>query len=288
MVEIFRNLSERTANVYATILASAGVAYKFEKSGVGWRITVRAMDVEKALKTIGQYHEENQYEELTEETILSTYSKTWAGIYTAVVLAMVHILVYSVPDSRTVIEHYGSSASDIIEGEQYRTITSLLLHGDFMHLMGNMLGMALFGTGVCSIAGWGVGLFIILFTGGIGNLLNAYFYQTAHLSIGASTAVFGCIGFLSAYQFMVKIGIPGQKLRAWISIAAGVALLGILGSSEHTDIMAHFFGFGAGGILGIFYQRFIPKRMPSVYQYACFIFVLVLLGVPWLIGPWGM
>ena len=105
-----------------------------------------------------------------------------------------------------IIKHYGSSASQIIDGEHYRTITALFLHGDVLHLIGNMAGIALFGTAVCSITGWGVGWLMILFTGSIGNLLNAYFYQAGHRSIGASTAVFGCIGFLSACQFMVKMG----------------------------------------------------------------------------------
>ncbi len=285
MTEIFQNLSEKSVNSYVTVLASAGIVYHLEKSVSGWHIHVRAMDVERALTTIAQYHEENRDAGRREHGGLSMYSKTFAGLYVAIALAVVHGLVNASGDNRRIIESYGSSASGIIQGEHYRTLTSLFLHGDVMHLFGNMLGIALFGTGVCSIVGWGAGLLIILLTGGFGNLVNAYFYETAHLSIGASTAVFGCIGFLSAYQFMVKIKIPGQTLRAWISMAAGIALLGILGSSEHTDIMAHFFGFSAGGVLGGLYRRFIPKSIPSVYQYVCFVIVFLMLSISFF---WGV
>ena len=147
-----------------------------------------------------------------------------------------------------------------------------------------MAGIALFGTAVCSITGWGAGWLIILITGSIGNLLNAYFYQTGHLSIGASTAVFGSIGFLSACQFVVKIRMPGQKLRAWISIAAGLALLGILGSSEFTDITAHFFGFLVGVFLGIFYRAYITYPIPLIYQVICIVMALGLSTGAWIVG----
>ncbi len=287
MTEIFHNLSEKTADIYMTVLAAAGIVCRTGKSESGWHIYVRTMDVEKALKSIALYHAENRDVETEQHNVPKNLSHTTnlAGFYAAFVLAAVHVFVNTVADKRTVVENYGSSASGIIRGEQYRTITALLLHGDFLHLMGNMLGITLFGTAVCSITGWGVGLLIIVFTGSIGNLINAYFYQTAHLSIGASTSVFGCIGFLSAYQFMDKIRLPGQKLKAWMTIGAGFALLAILGSSEYTDIMAHFFGFAAGIILGLLYRSIIPSIIPSIYQYVCLIILLGLLCVPWIAGP---
>ncbi len=285
MLVIFKNLPEKIVNTYVTVLAASGIIYTVGKADSGWDISIQAQDEQKAFNAIEQYIEENQHGNLSDNELPFNYYKTRTGLLVALILLIFHVAVIMIFDSRVVIRNYGSSASHVIEGEHYRTVTSLFLHGDVLHLVGNMLGIALFGTAVCSIAGWGAGWLIIFFTGMFGNLINAYFYQTGHLSIGASTAVFGSIGFLSAYQFMEKIRMPGQKFRAWVSIAGGIALLGILGSSEFTDIMAHFFGFAVGIIIGSFYRSLLYHPISSAYQRLCLIIVLGLLIIPWIIGP---
>lgn len=66
-------------------------------------------------------------------------------------------------------------------------------------------------------------------------------------------------------------------MRAWLPLAGGLALLGFLGSSAHTDITAHLFGFLAGAVLGLFYTlRFKGKATIVRQRYGAVIFWAIL------------
>ena len=111
---------------------------------------------------------------------------------------------------------YQNSISHILNGELYRSITSLMLHANSLHILGNMVGISIFCTSVCSIKGLGVGWFMILVTGIAGNLINAFLHMGGHISIGASTSIFGAIGILSSYPLVKKLQTPGQRAKAYL------------------------------------------------------------------------
>ncbi|MFC1817426.1 rhomboid family intramembrane serine protease [Thermodesulfobacteriota bacterium] len=169
----------------------------------------------------------------------------------------------------------------ILDGQYYRTATALMLHANGLHLAGNLLGIALFGTAVCSVTGWGVGGLMILMSGIAGNFVNAALYRTGHISIGASTAVFGAVGFLAAHQFFKKVSLPGQHIKAWLPLGGGLALLGLLGSGQHVDLTAHLFGFGSGIVFGLGYGLLIKHPASTRYQIASFLSVVSILTVAW-------
>jgi len=157
-----------------------------------------------------------------------------------------------------------------------------MLHADTLHLAGNIIGIAIFGTAVCTITGWGAGWLMILTTGLVGNLLNAILYQTDHLSIGASTAIFGAIGILAAYQFFRKLRLPGQRIRAWLPLAGGIALLGSLGSGEFVDLTAHLFGFIVGIVIGSIYAILVKKPVSRSIQVCCLLVTLSVIAMSWI------
>jgi len=193
-----------------------------------------------------------------------------------------HVAIATGDKSDLFVRTYGSSAFYILHGELYRSVTSLMLHAGPLHLMGNIAGIAIFGTAVCTIMGWGVGWFMILATGIVGNLTNALLYTSGHISVGASTAVFGAIGILSASQFFKKFKQSGQKIKAFLPLSCGLALLGILGSGEHSDLMAHLFGFLAGIVLGSLYSIFVKEPKTKGYQAGSLLLTLCLLAMAWL------
>jgi rhomboid protease GluP len=129
--------------------------------------------------------------------------------------------------------------------------------------------------------GWGVGWAVMLTSGMLGNLANAYFYQTGHLSIGASTTVFGAVGVLSAYQFIKKINLRGERYQAFLPIAAGMALLAFLGAARQTDIMGHLFGFLSGLVLGMMYCLFVKQSLRWPYQIGALTLVVTVLAGAW-------
>jgi membrane associated rhomboid family serine protease len=126
---------------------------------------------------------------------------------------------------------------------------------------------------------------MVLVSGVAGNLTNAYMYESAHVSIGASTAVFGAIGILAGYQGFKPKRIPKKMKTVWVPLACGLALLGLLGSGgEQTDIMAHLFGFFYGILLGSVYGLFIKNPLASGFQWLSVACVIAIGFFSWSAG----
>ncbi len=169
-------------------------------------------NVEQAGKILAQFYSENssadRYPSESELhpplPALNRRGKT-AAVMASLMLCLIHAATIYHDNHHQAVLDYGASALYILQGEYYRTITALMLHSDIEHLAGNVAGLLFLGIPLCSIMGAGRGLFLILLSGVAGNLLNAYMYRHAHLSIGASTAVMGAVGILAAWQLRKKI-----------------------------------------------------------------------------------
>ena len=99
--------------------------------------------------------------------------------------------------------------------------------------------------------------------------------------------LFGAVGILSGYQFIRRVkrfGTSGWKKSAWLPLVCGIALLAFLGAGDYTDIMAHFFGFVSGLLLGTGYAAFIRRPPASVFQYTSIIIAFSVLALSWIQG----
>jgi membrane associated rhomboid family serine protease len=285
MEKLFSNLDSEQADLCVLILSASGIACKPGREEAGWGVWVRAEDHPTAIEKISQYFRENPERPPPPAPPPLGTHRTWTGIGAALLPAIFHGAAAWHGVSRTLVNRFGAVSDRIMEGEVYRTVTALMLHSGAVHLMGNMVGIALFGTAVCGVTRPGIGWLMILLTGALGNLANAALQHPGHRSIGASTAVFGAIGLLSAFQFWQKYRRPGHRLKAWLPLAAGLALLGLLGSSgERTDLMAHLFGLLAGLLLGTPYILFIHRPLPDRYQKAAWCITGGILILAWLQG----
>jgi membrane associated rhomboid family serine protease len=158
------------------------------------------------------------------------------------------------------IERGGADADRILHGELWRTVTALTLHADVVHAVSNAAAAALFLGMVSSLLGLGPGCALVLLAGAGGNLANAVLQGSPHVSIGASTAVFGAVGLLSGLTMATHRRKPSSRRRAWLPIAAALALLGMLGSGgARVDIWAHLCGLSVGAVLGIAVGRAAPR-----------------------------
>jgi len=270
------------------VLAAAMIPHRAARGSGGWELWVDDADHPRAVQAIEAYlRDEREADEEAPPPPPPPLVKNLSGIWIGLGLMVAHLAAVRSADPRALIKAFGASADAILSGELYRTVTALTLHGSAGHVASNMVGMAVFGTAVCSITGRGVGWALILLSGAAGNLLNAHFYETGHLSVGASTAVFGAIGVLAGQQFVTKIRQHGQRLRAWLPLGGGLALLGFLGSSQFTDIAAHMFGFAAGLLFGAVYGLLVHRIPSRPIQVATGAGAALVLALAWL-GAWTL
>jgi membrane associated rhomboid family serine protease len=181
-------------------------------------------------------------------------------------------------------ERGGADAAAILSGEPWRAVTALTLHADLAHALGNALACALFVTAVGRLWGPGAGAALVLAAGIGGNLLNAAYHGAHHVSVGASTALFGAIGVLAGMQFVRRRRLRADRARAWIPLAGGLGLLAMLGTGARADLFAHLFGLLAGTLLGIAGALGIRRPPGATAQWLCGAGALAALTGAWLLA----
>lgn len=251
MIPVITGLSRDESDVYCLVLASQSIDCQQQITTAGVDIRVPEHHFHDALNAIQLYMDENRNAAHTAHTFTERFHRTYSGVFVAGMMFFIHAKLPTGSYRDSINDTFGSSASHVLDGEWYRLATALFLHGDDMHLAGNMGGILLFGTSVASITGVGLGWFLILVSGILGNGLNALLFQNNHLSIGSSTAIFGAVGILAGIRFLRIIQDKGFHISSILPLGAGFALLGLLGSSSHSDITAHLFGYLSGLVLGV-------------------------------------
>jgi rhomboid protease GluP len=281
MLTLFNRLSKEDVETFGLVLLSHGIVHQAVRREDGWELRIDPAQAGEAQRLIEQYQVENLSENAGPEDVYLDYRGSLAGVWGALLLAIVHIYVYTFSDAFFLKSTLAASAGRILGGDWYRAATALLLHADIVHLLGNMAGIAILGSAVCSIMGWGVGWLTILSSGIAGNALNAVVYKAGHSSIGASTAVFGALGILTAWQVLRRVNRPGRRLKALMPLGAGLALLGFMGSSVHTDVLAHLFGFLSGITIGGLYGATVRERLGIGFQAPALALVAIILLRAW-------
>jgi rhomboid protease GluP len=157
-----------------------------------------------------------------------------------------------------------SSLSLVRDGEWWRPFTSLFLHADTGHLLGNVFIGGIFCLMVAQSVGAFRGWLLILAGGTLGNALNAWLhFPAAFSSIGASTATFAAVGLLVAGGCVNawKAGSPREFRPLLLPLFVGTVLLGMFGAGGgNTDVSGHVLGTGAGFLLGFVTMAFPKKK----------------------------
>jgi rhomboid protease GluP len=200
------------------------------------------------------------------------YGDSLAGVAVGLVI-LVFSLRTGLGPAGPVFERGSADAVRMLHGEWWRAVTALTLHADLAHVAANAVAMVVFLGAVARRLGPALATWTALAAGVAGNVLTAAVLPGGHVSIGASTAVFGALGTLSALQ------VPRRS--AWLTLGAGVALLGLLGTSARADLVAHLLGFSAGVAEGLALRRLAPPRR-SLLQPA----IALLAALPIVLAWW--
>lgn len=168
---------------------------------------------------------------------------------------------------------YGAIPVNITQGKDWYTLlTSLFIHGGWMHLLGNMVFLWVFADNIEATIGNVSFLFFYLLGGVAASALQIYMAPHSQIpGIGASGAVAAALGaYLVMYPnsrirtlvIFFFIRIPAFLfLGIWIvqQFVSGIGTLHTLGLQGGVAWWAHIGGFGFGLIAGLFF-RFVLKR----------------------------
>lgn len=165
-------------------------------------------------------------------------------------LAAVSMSPLHIP-SELLIRAGGNFAVRVQDGEAWRLLTALFLHGGLLHVGLNMFALYQVGQVVERLFGRAGFAVVYLGAGLLGNLASLWWRQGA-VSVGASGAIFGVYGALLAYLTIQRGSVPVEVFREMrsgtlgflgYSLFAGFAIAGV-------DNAAHLGGLLGGLILG--------------------------------------
>jgi membrane associated rhomboid family serine protease len=183
------------------------------------------------------------------------------------------------PDTDAVTAAWGvtptaiTSASVVAPWHAYATLfTGMFLHGGWLHLLGNMIYLQVFGDDIEEALGRGRFLFFYLLCG----LFAALAYVASNASssepmVGASGAISGVLAAYLMLKPCAKVTVllfwrPVRLQAMWvIGLWVGLQLFGIVAASTDDEVAysAHFGGLIAGAVL------FLLLRPSGVGLFEC-------------------
>jgi len=282
-------LGKRQLRNWSLVLQSRRIPHRTEQTERGWQLLVPAACYADACRELSGYEELNRNWPPPLPAPHPQLENTASTLWVLITLGLFHVVTQQRLDlfGHFPVDWYAlgnADAGKIVHGEWWRLVTALTLHSGGIHLAGNIVVGGIFINRLCRDLGAGLGWVLVLFSGLLGNLANAFVQAPNHQSIGASTAVFGAVGLLATinmlrYRFHLS--------RRWpLPVAAALGLLALLGAGgENTDLGAHLFGFGFGIGLGLLTGHLVSRSGPlsvgvnRVLGFASFCILLLCWGL---------
>jgi rhomboid protease GluP len=134
----------------------------------------------------------------------------------------------------------------IIQGQYWRLITPVLLHGSIIHIGFNMYALFIFGPSLEKHMGHARYLTLYLLSAFAGNVISFIF--TPANSLGSSTAIFGLIGAQAVFFYLNRSLFAGMARQALGQIAVIAAINFMIGLSPAIDNWGHLGGLIGGAI----------------------------------------
>ncbi len=137
---------------------------------------------------------------------------------------------------------YGCNYGPLVkEGEIWRLVTHIFLHGSLMHILLNMYSLFILGNQIETLLGK-VKFFVIFMISGIcGGLLSAVLNDVA--SVGASGAIFGLMGAMLCFGYHYRTYLGDALKRQILPVIILNLVIGFM--STGIDNFAHI-----GGLIG--------------------------------------
>ena len=280
---LFHSVTRPKCDEFNLVLQSVNLESQVVYHENRYYLLVQEQLAEPAYRQLKHYVDENTPEDVISKPLIPV-SKGFPGaaLYSLILLLFGVLQASSAFD----IDWQQAGLADswkIVGGEWWRAFTALTLHADIAHLAGNIGFGVLFGILVSQHIGAAAAWLAILLSGAGGNLINAYLYQSLHMSLGASTMVFAALGMLGIFALEQKSTYQKSKFRRSLPFLATIALLAFTGTAgERTDVLAHLSGFFSGCASGLVWVVFGRPQFNGVIHLRIISAAILFL----LIGSW--
>ena len=151
---------------------------------------------------------------------------------------------------------FGALTSDLFNGEYWRIISSMFMHGGIMHLTMNVIVLGI--VGYLSENTFGKSRFAIIYfvSGIVAGLFTLLWHDGNIVAVGASGAIFGLIG---ANAMLLILQNNFKETKKPLLLIFGYLLVSvIIGLISNADNAAHLSGFLSGMIISALFYYFKP------------------------------
>ena len=154
------------------------------------------------------------------------------------------------------LEFLAFSGVNLLKGRVWTLITSLFLHADLLHLLGNMLFLYVFGNTIEEDLGPKRTLGAFFFGGIASFLLSLLFYDATIPLIGASAAIFtlaSIVMLIKPLKFSILFFMPQGLVAILYFVYNAVAVY--VGAEGNVAYIAHIIGFVIGIPFGLAWSK---------------------------------
>ncbi len=282
---VFESRNRQSCADRALVLTSLQIPHQLVDDGASCALVVPAPFSVQASQEIRLYEEENPPPQPKPVRHLE-YQDALPGLvgYILVVCLVAGMAGFSFFDANWFVA--GRVDGELIRnGEVWRLFTALTLHSGVKHLLGNIVFGVFFGLFAGRLLGSGVAWLAIVLAAATGNALNTLLLESAHRSIGASSAVFAALGLVAGYVWQGKLMSQDRWSNRYGPIVGGLALLMYTGTGgPNTDIGAHLLGFVCGFGAGMILIRYGYNQVSGRSQLLAGVTALALVIGSWIIA----
>ena len=179
------------------------------------------------------------------------------------------------------LEYLAFSGDNLIRGRVWTLVTSLFLHADLLHLLGNMLFLYVFGNTIEEDLGANRTLGAFFIGGIVSFLLSLLFYDVATPLIGASAAIFtlsAIVMLIKPLKFSILFFMP-QGLVAILYFVYN-AIAAYSGAGGNVAYIAHLIGFAVGIPFGLAWSKNWLKNLLITIALLIVFLILVAIVLP--------
>ncbi|MEV6954075.1 rhomboid family intramembrane serine protease [Streptomyces sp. NPDC051183] len=171
------------------------------------------------------------------------------------------------------VEYVGAPLEGVSTGEYYRLLTSVFLHVEWWHIIGNMLGLWFIGGPLEAALGRARYLAVYLLSGLGGSALVYLLTQPNAPTLGASGAVFGLLGATVVLARRLR-----YEMRPLVTVVVLMLVMTFvpLGSGVSVSWQAHIGGLVTGALLAAGLLRPAAARNRTLVQWGTCVLVFLL------------